>query len=87
MTLSGARLQIARTAPSSIQETTMTTLSLLPVALPALALGASLALPLPAAGVGDPLPTPELEKFKQTEAQSFEDLFGRVVIIEFFEYW
>ena len=47
----------------------------------------SLALPLPAAGVGDPLPTPELEKFKQTEAESFEDLFGRVVIIEFFEYW
>ncbi len=65
----------------------MTTLSLLPVALPALALGASLALPLPAAGVGDQLPTPELEKFKQTEAESFEDLFGRVVIIEFFEYW
>ena len=64
----------------------MTTLSLMPIALPALALGATLALPLPAAGVGDPL-TPELGKFKQTEAESFEDLFGRVVIIEFFEYW
>ena len=49
---------------------------------------AALALPLlPAAGVGDPLPKPELEKFKQTEAESFEDLFGRVVVIEFFEYW
>ena len=65
----------------------MKVLSLLPLALPAAALGASLALPLPAAGVGDQLPTPELEKFKQTEAKSFEDLFGRVVVIEFFEYW
>lgn len=66
----------------------MKAISLLPAALPAQALGASLALPLlPAAGVGDPLPKPELEKFKQTEAESFEDLFGRVVVIEFFEYW
>jgi len=38
--------------------------------------------------VGSPIPaTIELEGYSQTEAQSFEDLLGRAVLIEFFAYW
>ncbi|HKX46425.1 MAG TPA: hypothetical protein VJP77_06960 [Planctomycetota bacterium] len=29
----------------------------------------------------------ELEGFAQTEAESYSDLFGRAVLIEFFAYW
>jgi hypothetical protein len=61
--------------------------TLVPAALPVLALGAAMSLTAPGADVGDPLPTPELESMKQTEAKSFDDFVGRVVLIEFFEYW
>jgi hypothetical protein len=38
--------------------------------------------------VGTPGPTDvELEDFAQTEAESYDDFFGRAVLIEFFAYW
>lgn len=37
--------------------------------------------------VGAALPAPEFDELKQTTAKSFEDFTGRVVLIEFFEYW
>ncbi|QDV05263.1 hypothetical protein Poly30_07590 [Planctomycetes bacterium Poly30] len=37
--------------------------------------------------VGDPLPRPGFDELKQTAAKSFEDFTGRVLLIEFFEYW
>ena len=58
----------------------------IPLALPAIALGAT-AMLLPASGVGDPLPPAEFESFKQINAESFDDLAGRAVLIEFFEHW
>ncbi len=60
---------------------------LLPAAIPALALGAASLLSTPALVPGDKLPTPELEGFSQTDAESYEDYVGRAVLIEFFEYW
>ena len=66
---------------------TMRVSHLVPAALPVFALGAALTLTAPGAGVGDQLPAPELESMKQTEAKSFDDFVGRVVLIEFFEYW
>lgn len=65
----------------------MRPLHLLPAAVPALALGAVTFFSAPVAVVGDALPRPELENFKQTEATSFADYAGRTVLIEFFEYW
>jgi len=55
------------------------------LALPALL--AVLALPATAQGVGSTIPEIELEGFSQTEAESFDDFFGRAVLIEFFAYW
>lgn len=55
-----------------------------------------LALPLLLAGlastaaaqdIGSPLPEVELDGFSQTAAESFDDLYGRAVLIEFFAYW
>ena len=60
---------------------------LLPAAIPALALGAASLLSAPAPIPGDKLPTPDLEGFTQTEAESYQDFVGRAVLIEFFEYW
>lgn len=59
----------------------------LPAAIPALALGAASLLSAPALIPGDKLPTPELEGFSQTGAESYDDYTGRAVLIEFFEYW
>lgn len=54
----------------------------------AMALGlAGLIAPAAAQGVGTPLPEIELEGFSQTGAKSFDDFFGRAVLIEFFAYW
>lgn len=53
----------------------------------ALALGALLASPAPAQGVGTKIPKIELEGFSQTQAQSFDDYLGRSVLFEFFAYW
>jgi hypothetical protein len=47
----------------------------------------SLALPASAQGVGSQIPKIELEGYGQTGAKSFEDFFGRAVLIEFFAYW
>ena len=40
-----------------------------------------------AQGVGSKLPAIELEDFALTPASSFDDFFGRAVLIEFFAYW
>lgn len=38
--------------------------------------------------VGSQLPEEiELEDFRQTEAESYDDLLGRTVLLEFFAYW
>ncbi len=37
--------------------------------------------------LGKPLPAFELEGFTQSPAASFEELTGRVVLVEFFAYW
>ena len=55
------------------------------LALPALL--AALALPAMAQDVGSTIPELELEGYAQTEAESFDDFFGRAVLIEFFAYW
>jgi len=55
------------------------------VALPILL--ASLAWPATAQGVGSTIPQIELEGYSKTEAKSFDDFFGRAVLIEFFAYW
>jgi hypothetical protein len=55
------------------------------VALPVLL--AALALPAAAQGVGSTIAEVELEGYAQTEAESFDDFFGRAVLIEFFAYW
>jgi len=55
------------------------------VALPVLL--AALALPVAAQDVGSTIPEIELEDYSQTEAESFDDFFGRAVLIEFFAYW
>lgn len=39
------------------------------------------------AGVGSPLPEVKLEGFTQTKAETFDDFFGRAVLIEFFAHW
>jgi len=39
------------------------------------------------AQVGQPLPPAELEGFTQTEATSFDEFTGRLVLLEFFAYW
>jgi hypothetical protein len=54
-------------------------------ALPLLLLG--LALPAAAQGVGSQVTQIELEGYSQTKAKSFDDFFGRAVLIEFFAYW
>jgi len=48
---------------------------------------AALALSSPAQGVGSAVPKLELEGFGQTKAQSFDDYYGRSVLIEFFAFW
>lgn len=54
---------------------------------PALVAGA-LCLPAAAQSIGSPLPDKiELADFEQTPAESFDDLYGRAVLIEFFAYW
>jgi hypothetical protein len=53
----------------------------LPLALAALALTA------PAQGVGSTVPKLELEGFAQTKAQTFDDYYGRAVLLEFFAFW
>jgi hypothetical protein len=60
---------------------------LLQLASCALALGALLASPAPAQGVGSKIPKVELEGFTQTEAQTFDDYLGRAVLFEFFAFW
>ena len=55
------------------------------LALPVLL--AALALPAAAQGVGSTIPEIELEGYAQTPAESFDDFFGRAVLIEFFAYW
>lgn len=54
---------------------------LAPVVLGALAVSA------PAQEVGTTVSGVELEAFAQTGAESFDDLMGRAVLIEFFAYW
>ena len=39
------------------------------------------------AQVGSPLPKPDLSGFTQTGAKRWEDLSGRLVLIEFFAHW
>jgi hypothetical protein len=46
-----------------------------------------LAEPAAAQGVGTPIPEIKLEGYSQTGAKSFDDFFGRAVLIEFFAYW
>jgi len=54
---------------------------------PALLAGA-LCLPATAQSIGSPLPDKiGLAGFDQTPADSFDDLYGRAVLIEFFAYW
>lgn len=55
--------------------------------LAASALLAGLALPATAQGVGSRIPEIQLEGYSQTEAKSFDDFYGRAVLIEFFAYW
>lgn len=56
--------------------------SFLPVAL--VALGASTS----AQDVGSQMPPQvALENFAQIQAKSYDELFGRAVLIEFFAYW
>lgn len=55
------------------------------LALPLLLAG--LALPASAQGVGSRIPEVQLEGYSQTGAKSFDDFFGRAVLIEFFAYW
>ena len=55
------------------------------LALPLLLAG--LALPVTAQGIGSQVSDIELEGYSQTGAKSFEDFFGRAVLIEFFAYW
>jgi len=55
---------------------------LFPFALALLGVAAS------AQSVGKPIPDEvELEDLAQTEARTFDDFFGRAVLIEFFAYW
>jgi hypothetical protein len=56
--------------------------SLVPAALAAAVLLAS-----PVLDAGGQLGKVELEGFTQTKAKSFDDLYGRVVLIEFFAFW
>ena len=55
------------------------------VALPVLL--AALALPAAAQDADGTIPELELEGYSQTEAESFDDFFGRAVLIEFVAYW
>ncbi|MEW6072840.1 MAG: hypothetical protein AB1726_09650 [Planctomycetota bacterium] len=48
---------------------------------------APLARPGAAQDVGSTIPEIQLEGYHQTKATSFEDFFGRAVLIEFFAYW
>ena len=54
---------------------------------PALLAGA-LCLPAAAQSVGTSMPDKvALEGFDQTPARSYDDFYGRAVLIEFFAYW
>lgn len=55
------------------------------LALPLLLAG--LTLPSAAQGIGSRLPKIQLEGYSQSAAKSFDDFFGRAVLIEFFAYW
>jgi hypothetical protein len=58
-----------------------------PTSLAALVLGTILAAPA-SAQIGRPLPdTSKVKDFTQTPAQTFDDLVGRTVLVEFFAYW
>ena len=48
---------------------------------------AGLALPPGSDGSGVTLSDVELADWAQTEASSYDDLFGRTVLLEFFAYW
>ena len=54
--------------------------------IPALALYA-LAATGDAQGAGSKVPPVELEEFAMTPAKSFDDYFGRAVLVEFFAWW
>ena len=54
--------------------------------IPALALCA-LAATAGGQGAGSKLPPVELEEFARTQAKSFDDYFGRAVLVEFFAHW
>ena len=56
------------------------------LALPSLAL-LGLELPAAAQDVGSRVGAFELEDWSQTSARSYDDLFGRAVLLEFFAYW
>ena len=47
----------------------------------------ALAASADAQGAGSKLPPVELEEFTLTPAKSFDDYFGRAVLVEFFAYW
>ena len=51
------------------------------------ALAAFGAAPTLAQDVGTTVSAVELEDFAQTKAKSYDDLFGRAVLFEFFAYW
>lgn len=53
----------------------------------ALAMTAFLAVPASAQAPGSKLPPVEIEGLAQTGAKTFDDYFGRAVLIEFFAYW
>ncbi len=42
---------------------------------------------LGSAQIGQKVGEVELDDFAQTKAKSYDDLFGRAVLIEFFAYW
>ena len=48
---------------------------------------AALAWSAPAQGVGSAVPKLELEGFGLTKAQTYEDYYGRAVLLEFFAFW
>ena len=55
--------------------------------LSALAVTGQPIAPLAADKVGTQLPVVEIEGLTQSPASSFEELTGRLVLIEFFAYW
>jgi hypothetical protein len=48
---------------------------------------AALSLAAPAQDVGSNVSTLEITELAQTEAKTYDDFFGRAILIEFFAYW